>query len=156
DAFEVLMGGNVASPQRLAAQVQLVNPGVGPNQMVVRISPNPFINNELSAAGSFAPVLMFWNDDIHCMGRVGPPIIGGPVAQAIVQTVDLDLGLSGNPWPANCPKSTMQVEVLQQRHRYLVYQTQGVVGAGVNRPARIGLHIQSNPPCDPVGTGVQV
>ena len=50
----------------------------------------------------------------------------------------------------------MQVEILQQRHRYLVYQTQGVTGPGVNRPARIGLHMQSNPPCDPVGTGTQV
>ena len=32
DAFEVLMGGAVASAQRLAAQVQLVNPGVAPTR----------------------------------------------------------------------------------------------------------------------------
>jgi len=156
DAFEVLMGGPVATAQRLAAQVQLVSPGGSPNQVTVRISPNPFILNELAAAGSFAPVLMFYNDDIHCMGRVVPPIIGGPVAQAVVQTVDLDLGLSATPWPTNCPKTLMQVEVLQQRRRYLVYQTPNVVGPGVRRPARIGLHVQSNPSCDPVGTGTQV
>ena len=156
DAFEVLMGGNVATAQRQAAQVQLVNPGAGPNLVLVRISPNPFIANELSAAGSSAPVLMFWNDDIHCMGRVVPSIVGGPVAQATVQTVNLDLAPSATAWPANCPKPLMQVEVLQQRHRYLVYQTQSFISPGVNKPARIGLHMQTNVPCDPIGTGVQV
>jgi prepilin-type N-terminal cleavage/methylation domain-containing protein len=156
DAFEVLMGGNVATAQRQAAQVQLVNPGAGPNQLLVRISPNPFINNELSAGGSSAPVLMFWNDDIHCMGRVVPAIVGGAVAQATVQTVDMDLAPSATAWPTNCPKPLMQVEVLQQRRRYLVYQTASVISAGVNRPARIGLHMQTNPACDPVGTGIQV
>ena len=157
DAFEVLMGGNVATAQRVAAQVQLVNPGATPNQVLVRISPNPLIANEITAAGNFAPVLMFWNDDIHCMGRIVPgTATGGGVAQATVQTVDLDLGLSGNSWPTNCPKQLMQVEVLQQRHRYLVYQSQSVVSAGVNKPSRIGLHMQSNPQCDPVGTGIDV
>ncbi|HET9156251.1 MAG TPA: hypothetical protein VFN91_06265, partial [Myxococcaceae bacterium] len=156
DAFEVLMGGNVATAQRVAAQVQIVNPGAGPNQLLIRISPNPFNANELGAGGSSAPLLMFWNEDIHCMGRVVPPVIGGPVAQATVQTVNLDLGLSGTAWPTNCPKPLMQVEVMQQRHRYLVYQTQSVVGGLINRPSRIGLHMQSNPPCDPVGTGTDV
>jgi prepilin-type N-terminal cleavage/methylation domain-containing protein len=156
DAFEVLMGGNVATAQRVAAQVQSASPGAGPNLVQVHISPNPFIANELTAVGSFAPVLMFWNDDIHCMGRVVPPITVGANALATVQTVDLDLAPSATPWPAKCPNATMQVEVLQQRHRYLVYQTQSVVGPGVNRPARLGLHMQSNQPCDPVGTGVQV
>jgi prepilin-type N-terminal cleavage/methylation domain-containing protein len=157
DAFEVLMGSNVASAQRVAAQVAQPLPGTGPNLMVVKISPNPFIANELTAVGSFAPVLMFWNDDIHCMGRVVPPItITGTTAVATVQTVDLDLTPSATPWTAGCPGALMQVEVLQQRHRYLVYQTQSVVGPGVNKPARIGLHMQSNPPCDPVGTGIQV
>lgn len=151
DAFEVLQGGQQATAQRLAAQVASVtSPAL--NQRTVRIAPNPFIANELAAVGSFAPVLMFWSEDVHCMGRVVPPIAGGPVAQATVQTVDLDLGLSGTPWPAGCPAPLMQVEVLQQRHRYLVYQTADAVG----RPARIGLHMQTNPPCDPVGTGVQV
>jgi prepilin-type N-terminal cleavage/methylation domain-containing protein len=154
DAFEVLMGGNVATAQRVAAQVAQPLPGAGPNLMVVKISPNPFIAAELTAVGSFAPVLMFWNDDVHCMGRVVPPIIGGATAVATVQTVDLDLAPSATPWPAKCPNSLMQVEVLQQRHRYLVYQTQGVVGPGVNKPARLGLHMQTNAPCDPVGTGV--
>ena len=158
DAFEVLMGAPVATAQRLAAQVQLVNPGAGPNQKLIRISPNPFIPNEITAAGNSAPVLMFWNDDIHCMGRVVPgSMTGGLVAQATVQTVDLDLGLAGTAWPANCPGPLMQVEVLQQRHRYLVYQTLDDIVPGVRRkPARIGLHMQTNLPCDPIGTGVQV
>jgi prepilin-type N-terminal cleavage/methylation domain-containing protein len=156
DAFEVLMGGNVATAQRVAAQVQLVSPGGGPNQLLVRISPNPFIANELTAGGSFAPVLMFWNDDIHCMGRVVPNIAGGPVAQATVQTVDMDLAPSATAWPTNCPKPLMQVEILQQRRRYFVYQTQSWSGPLVNKPARIGLHMQTNPACDPVGTGIQV
>ena len=157
DAFEVLMGAPVASAQRLAAQVQVVNPGGGPNQKVVRISPNPFIANEINAPGSSSPVLMFWNDDLHCMGRVVPGTAsGGPVAQVTVQTVDLDLGPAATPWPANCPSPLMQVEVLQQRHRYLIYQTQGQISPGVNRPSRIGLHMQTNAACDPIGTGVQV
>jgi prepilin-type N-terminal cleavage/methylation domain-containing protein len=154
DAFEVLMGGQVATAQRQGAQVLTVAAGGGPNQVTVRITPNPFVLNELAAGGSSAPVLMFSADDIHCMGRVVPPIIGGAVAQAVVQTVDLDLGLSGTAWPNNCPKTLMQVEVLQVRHRYLVYQTQNQVSVGIRKPARIGLHMQSNPPCDPVGTGV--
>ncbi len=155
DAFEVLQGGQQATAQRVAAQVvNAISPA--PNQRTVRINPNPFIANELTAVGSFAPVLMFWNDDIHCMGRVLPPIAGGPTAQATVQTVNMDLGLSANPWPANCPGPLMQVEVLQQRHRYLVYQSVDNVGGMVRKPARIGLHLQSNLPCDPVGTGVQV
>ncbi|HVP59211.1 MAG TPA: prepilin-type N-terminal cleavage/methylation domain-containing protein [Myxococcaceae bacterium] len=155
DAFEVLQGGQQATSQRVAAQVQSVtSPAL--NQRTVRIAPNPFIANELSAVGSFAPVLMFWSDDLHCMGRVVPPITGGLAAQATVQTVDADLALSGNPWPAGCPGPLMQVEVLQQRHRYLVYQSADNIAPGVRRPARIGLYLQSNPPCDPVGTGVQV
>lgn len=158
DAFEVLMGGPVASAQRLAAQVQSRNTvGLPPNQLRVFISPDPFHLNELGAPGSNAPVLMFWNDDIHCMGRlVGPNAPGAPgvPAQVIIQTVDLDLALSATPWPANCPGQLMQVEVLQQRHRYLVYQTLDNVGPGVRRPARIGLHMQSNPPCNPLATGV--
>ncbi len=151
DAFEVLMGAQQATAQRLAAQVQTVLT-VAPNQKQVRISPNPFIANELGAGGSSAPVLMFWNDDIHCMGRVVPAIIGGPVAQAVVQTVDMDLAPGATAWPANCPAPLMQVEILQQRRRYLVYQSLDSPG----RPARIGLHMQTNPPCDPVGTGIDV
>jgi len=155
DAFEVLMGSPVASAQRLAASVQLVQTlGYPANQRLVKINPDPFHVNELGAAGSQAPVLMFWNDDIHCMGRlVGPNAPGAP-ATVVIQSVDLDLGLSPNPFPANCPAPTMQVEVLQQRHRYLVYQTAGNVVPPVRRPARIGLHMQTNPPCDPLVTGV--
>jgi len=100
---------------------------------------------------------MFWNDDIHCMGRlVGPNTPGGPGVPATVtiQTVDIDLAPSGTAWPANCPGQFMQVEVLQQRHRYLVYQTAGNVVPPVRRPARIGLHMQSNPTCNPLVTGV--
>src|SRR5262249_44432304 len=71
DAFEVLMGSSVASAQRLAAQVQSVSSlGLPANQRLVRINPDPFHPNELTAAGASAPVLMFWNDDIHCMGRL--------------------------------------------------------------------------------------
>jgi|GEM_PF-361403 len=155
DAFEVLQGGPLAQAQRIAAQVVTAVPAG--NQVTVRINPNPFIANELTAVGSFAPVLMFWNDDVHCMGRVVPPAItAGSPAVATVQTVDADLAPSGNPWPANCPKALMQVEVLQQRHRYLVYQSADNIGPGVNRPGRLGLYMQSNPPCDPVGSGVQV
>jgi prepilin-type N-terminal cleavage/methylation domain-containing protein len=155
DSFEVLMGAPVASAQRLAAQVQSVNSlGLPANQRQVKINPDPFHLNELGAAGSQAPVLMFWNDDIHCMGRlVGPNTPGAP-AVVTIQTVNLDLGLSANPWPANCPGTLMQVEILQQRHRYLVYQTAGNTVAPVRRPARIGLHMQSNPPCNPLLTGV--
>ncbi len=152
DAFEVLQGEQQATAQRLAAQVQSLVGIPLPNQRTLRISPNPFIANELTAVGSFAPLLMFWNDDIHCMGRVVPPIAGGAVAQLTVQSVDVNLAPSATPWPANCPGPLMQVEVVQQRHRYLVFQTADAPG----RPARIGLHMQTNPPCNPVGTGVQV
>jgi prepilin-type N-terminal cleavage/methylation domain-containing protein len=151
DAFEVLQGGQQASAQRQAAQVQNVTSPL-PNQRVVRISPNPFNGAELVAAGNFAPVLMFWNDDVHCMGRVVPPILGGPVAEATVQTVNIELGPAGTAWPAGCPAPLMQVEILQQRHRYLVYQTQDLAG----RPARIGLHMQTNAPCNPVGVPTDV
>src|SRR5574338_1376257 len=156
DAFEVLMGGPQASAQRLAAQVASVSAlALPPNQRLVRISPDPFHANELIAGGSQAPVLMFWNEDIHCMGRlVGPNTPGAPV-QVTIQTVDLDLGLSATPWPANCPGPLMQVEVLQQRHRDLVYQTLDDIVPGVRRrPARIGLHMQTNPVCNPLLTGV--
>jgi hypothetical protein len=158
DAFEVLMGSPVASAQRLAASVQLVSStALPPNQRMVKINPDPFHAAELGAGGSQAPVLMFWSDDIHCMGRlVGPNTPGGPgvPATVTVQTVDVDLGLSATPWPANCPGTLMQVEILQQRHRYLVYQTAGNVVPPVRRPARIGLHLQTNPACDPLVTGI--
>ena len=158
DAFEVLMGSPVASAQRLAAQVQSVSSvALPPNQKQVKINPDPFHVNELGAGGSQAPVLMFWSDDIHCMGRlVGPNLPGGATlpATVTVQTVNPDLGLSANPWPANCPGTLMQVEILQQRHRYLVFQTAGNTVPPVRRPARIGLHMQSNPQCDPLATGI--
>ena len=156
DAFEVLMGGPQASAQRLAAQVVSVSSlALPPNQRLVKINPDPFHPNELGGVPlSQRPVLIFWNDDIHCMGRlVGPNSPGAP-ASVTIQTVDLDLGYSATPWPANCPGTFMQVEVLQQRHRYLVYQSVSNVGPGVNRPARIGLHMQANPACDPLTTGV--
>jgi len=155
DAFEVLMGAPAPSAQRLAAQVQVVTAvGYPANQRQVKINPDPFHPAELAIGGSQAPVLMFWNDDIHCMGRlVGPNTPGAP-AVVVIQTVDLDLGPAATPWPANCPAPLMQVEVLQQRHRYLVYQTAGNVVPPVRRPARIGLHMQSNPACDPLVTGV--
>jgi len=150
DAFEVLQGGQQANATRIAAQVQTVSMPGPANQRLVRISPNPFDASELGAAGSQAPLLMFWNDDLHCMARVVPAIVGGPSAQATVQTVNLDLGVSATPFPANCPTPLMQVEVMQQRHRYLVYQSNATIGAGVNRPARIGLHMQTNTPCNPL------
>jgi len=158
DAFEVLMGAPVASAQRLAAQVLSVSAtALPPSQRQVKINPDPFHPAELGAGGSQAPVLMFWSDDIHCMGRlVGPNTPGGPGVPATVtiQSVVVDLAPSATPWPANCPAPLMQAEILQQRHRYLVYQTAGNVVPPVRRPARIGLHMQSNPACDPLVTGV--
>ena len=121
DAFEILMGSAQANATRLAAQVQTVTSPGPVNQRQVRITPNPFHANELVAAGAQAPLLMFWNDDFHCMGRVVPPMAGGASAVATVQTVDLDLLPAATAWPANCPSTQMQVEILQQRHRYLVY-----------------------------------
>jgi hypothetical protein len=41
------------------------------------------------------------------------------------------------------------VEVLQTRHRYLVYQS----GSSAGKPARLGLHVQSNQFCDPADGG---
>jgi type II secretory pathway pseudopilin PulG len=147
DAFEVYQGALQASQQRLGAQV--VNVSFAGAQANVTINPNPFTPGELAAAGSAAPLLMFWMDDVHCMGRmVNLVSLVGTVVTITIQTVDLDLGLSGTPFIAGCPAPLNNVEILQQRRRYLIYQTDGSVAG---QPARNGLHVQSNAPCDPLG-----
>src|SRR5262249_30758733 len=95
DAFEVLMGAPAPRAQRPAARSTVaLSAGFPPNQRQVKINPAPFPPAELGIGGSSAPVLMFWNDDIHCMGRlVGPNTPGSP-AVVVIQTVDVDLGLS--------------------------------------------------------------
>jgi prepilin-type N-terminal cleavage/methylation domain-containing protein len=148
DAFEVYQGPVQASQQRLGAQVvSVVQLGA---QARVTISPNPFTAAELAAAGSSAPLLMFWTDDIHCMGRmVNLVAVAGTVVTITINTVDLDLAISGTAFAPGCPAPLNTVEIFQQRRRYLIYQTASVPG----RPARIGLHVQSNPLCDPLGVG---
>lgn len=151
DAFEVYQGSAVPSAQRLGAQVAAVTP-MGPTQIQLTVNPNPFTVNELAAAGpATGPVLMLWLNDVHCMGRmvanVTPP---GGLTTVVVSTVNADFGVPGPPWPAGCPSSLQNVEVLENRRRYLVYQT---VDASPGRPARMGLAVQSNAPCDPLGVG---
>jgi prepilin-type N-terminal cleavage/methylation domain-containing protein len=150
DAFEVLQGGTQANTTRIRAQVQTVNTPGPLNQRFIRINPDPFDPSELAAGGSQAPVLMFWNDDVHCMGRVVGAITPGSPASATVQTVNLELALSGTAFNGNCPAPLMQVEVLEQRHRYLIYQSDDNVTPLVRKPARIGLHMQTNLPCNPL------
>jgi hypothetical protein len=146
DAFEVYQGATVASQQRLGAQVAQVV-ALTPTQVRVRISPSPFTPGELAAAGSSAPLLMFWTDDIHCMGRMTAVVsVVGTVVTILVDTVDADLASPGPAWAVGCPGALNNVEILQQRRRYLVYQTAGAAG----RPARLGLYMQSNAPCDPL------
>ncbi len=42
---------------------------------------------------------MFWNDDVHCMGRVIPLITSvGNVATVTISTVDAKLANSGAAW----------------------------------------------------------
>jgi hypothetical protein len=146
DAFEVYQGSPVASQQRLGAQV-VQSVGLSATQVRVRISPSPFTAGELAAAGNFRPLLMFWTDDVHCMGRMtGVVSVIGTVATVLVDTVDVDLGSPGQPWQVGCPAALNNVEILHQRRRYLIYRTASAAG----RPARLGLHVQSNPPCNPL------
>jgi len=159
DAFEVLQGNTQASTQRLGAQVSTVTP-VGPTTVQLVISPNPFVFNEYNAAGpTTGPVLMLWSDDVHCMGRVTAKINGtyagqipvvGTTVTVQVSTVNADFGVPGANWAAGCPKALQNVEVLEQRRRYLVYRTDD---ASPGRPARVGLHVQTNAPCDPLSLG---
>jgi type II secretory pathway pseudopilin PulG len=150
DAFEVLLGSKQLDPRRVGAQVSAVGVFGGPLMTGVKISPDPFMASERLAAGPFAPLLMFWNDDMHCMGRVGG---WGPVAPGVatvnINTVNADLGNATTNWVSGCPAFGMNVEILQYRHRYLVYQSDSAAG----RPARMGLHLQSNPFCDPLDGG---
>ena len=147
DAFEVLLGSQQLEPARLAAQV--VSPGAwGGATLQVFVAPNPFTANEIGAVGADGPLLMFWNDDVHCIGRM----VGSCALGVIVQKVDANLVNSGAIWalttPA-CPANGMRVEVLQTRRRYLVYQSQTAVG----RPPRLGLYLQTNAFCDPADGG---
>lgn len=149
DAFEVLLGSREMDPRRVAAQVANVG-AFGGSTITVQVSPDPFMPSELAAVGASAPVLMFWNDDVHCMGRmtVGATLAG--VATLTVSTVDAKLGNAGTAWQPGCPAALMNVDILQFRHRYLVYQSDSSAG----RPARVGLHLQSNAFCDPLDGGV--
>jgi prepilin-type N-terminal cleavage/methylation domain-containing protein len=154
DAFEVYQGATAATTQRLGAQVSTVTP-LGPTTVQLVISPNPFVPNEIGAAGATTgPMLMFWIDDVHCMGRMVAQINAtyGPGGTATIQvaTVNSDFRVPGAAWPSGCPRALQNVEVLQQRSRYLIYRTDD---ASPGRPARLGLHVQRNAPCDPLGAG---
>jgi hypothetical protein len=102
------------------------------------------------ATGASAPLLMFWSDDKHCIGRVTSSSVVAGVATVNVSTVNADLGTGTTNWVSGCPAFGMNVEILQYRHRYLVYQT----GSALGRPARAGLALQTNPFCDPLDGGV--
>jgi type II secretory pathway pseudopilin PulG len=146
DAFEVLLGSQQLEPNRLAAQVGPVS-GWGTSTLTVTVNPNPFTANENLAAGADGPLLMFWNDDVHCIGRM---VGAGPAVN--VSRVNADLVNSGAIWTATtpqCPAVGMRVEILQTRRRYLVYQSQTAVG----RPPRLGLYLQTNAFCDPADGG---
>ncbi len=154
DAFEVYQGSSTPSTQRLGAQVSTVTPISGTVVQLV-ISPNPFSPAETGAAGATTgPVLMLWSDDVHCMGRITAlvSVNATPPGTATVQvtTVNSDFAVPGAAWPTGCPKSLQNVEVLERRRRYLVYQTDGTTAG---RPSRLGLHVQSNTACNPVLNG---
>jgi prepilin-type N-terminal cleavage/methylation domain-containing protein len=154
DAFEVYQGATTATTQRLGAQVSTVTP-LGPNTVQVVVSPNPFSAAEIGAAGAVTgPVVMFWVDDVHCVGRMTAQVSAtyGPGGTATIQltTVNSDFRTPGVAWPAGCPRALQNVEVLEQRTRYLVYRTANVPPG---RPARLGLHVQRSAPCDPLGVG---
>jgi hypothetical protein len=148
DAFEVLLGSQQLEPTRLAAQVASVGAWGGPT-MTLSVAPNPFTASENGAVGADGPLLMFWNDDVHCIGRM----VGAGALSITVQRVDADLVNSGTAiWSSTipaCPAAGMRVEILQIRRRYLVYQSQTAVG----RPARLGLYLQTNAFCDPADGG---
>jgi prepilin-type N-terminal cleavage/methylation domain-containing protein len=150
DAFEVLLGSTQLDPRRVGAQVQTIGAFGAPVMIGVKISPNPFMPLELSAVGPSAPLVMFWNDDMHCMGRVIAAGVAGTVATVNINTVNADFGNAATNWVSGCPGFGMNVEILQYRHRYLVFQSNAAPG----RPARVGLHLQSNPFCDPLDGGV--
>jgi type II secretory pathway pseudopilin PulG len=150
DAFEVLLGNNQLDARRVGAQVSAIGTFGTPSMAGVKISPDPFMASERAAVGAFAPLLMFWNDDKHCIGRVaGWGAVAPGVAIVNINTVNADLGNATTNWVSGCPAFGMNVEVLQYRHRYLVFQS----GSAVGRPARVGLHLQSNPFCDPLDGG---
>jgi prepilin-type N-terminal cleavage/methylation domain-containing protein len=154
DAFEVYQGSSLPSAQRLGAQVSTVTPQ-GPTTVELVISPNPFVVNEYNAAGATTgPVLMMWSDDVHCMGRITGTVSAtfgpGGTATVRVSTVNADFRVPGAAWPVGCPKNGQNVEVLEQRRRYLIYRTDD---ASPGRPARVGLHVQTNAPCNPLGAG---
>src|SRR5262245_27052622 len=125
DAFEVLLGSQQLEPSRLGAQVASVG-GWGTSTLVVSVAPNPFTANENAAAGVNGPLLMFWNDDVHCVGRMV-----GSGASISVSRVDADLVNSGAVWTSTipqCPAAGMRVEILQTRRRYLVFQSTATSG----------------------------
>ena len=148
DAFEVLLGSRQMDPRRVGAQVGGVG-AFGTPTMTITISPDPFMASELSAAGSSGPLLMFWSDDVHCIGRMSSGSTFAGAATVTITTVDAKLANSGAPWKPGCPAALMNVDILQYRHRYLVYQGDHTAA----KPARVGLHLQSNDFCDPLDGG---
>jgi len=150
DAFEVLLGSRQIDGRRIGAQVG-TGGAFGSSTTTITVSPDPFTNAEKTAIGASAPLLMFWNDDVHCIGRMvpGTVVTTGTSVQFTISTVSATFANSGGAWKVGCPVSLMNVDVLQYRHRYLVYQSDTAPG----RPARVGLHLQSNPFCDPLDGG---
>jgi type II secretory pathway pseudopilin PulG len=146
DAFEVLLGTQSTNPTRVGAQVSVATPA-GLSSVAVLIAPSPFVNGEVNPlpGGESNPLVMFSGDVTHCMGRVTQATPVGTAINITVQSVDERLAPSGAPWPANCPTSLHRVGILEQRRRYLVYQTASAPG----QPARLGLHVQTNPACNP-------
>jgi hypothetical protein len=143
------MGSQQLEPARLGAQVASVG-AWGTPTIQITVAPDTITATEATAAGTDGPLLMFWNDDVHCMGRMTAHGVGGLVT---VARVDADLTNAGTVnWTAGipaCPAAGMRVEVLQIRRRYLVYQSASTAG----QPARLGLYVQTNAFCDPADGG---
>jgi prepilin-type N-terminal cleavage/methylation domain-containing protein len=154
DAFEVLQGSSVASTQRLGAQVSAITV-LTPNTRNIVVAPNPFVPAELLGATvgnvDTAAVLMFWKDDVHCIARVTAIVDPGTAASATVtiSNVDSNLAASGTAFGGGCPAFGQNVEVLENRRRYLIYQSDN---SDPTKPGRLGLHVQANPSCNPVTT----
>ena len=150
DAFEVLLGSRQIDGRRIGAQVG-TGGAFGGSTTTITVSPDPFTNAEKVAIGASAPLLMFWNDDIHCIGRMVPVIVTvGTSVTFTVSTVDASFANSGGAWKAGCPVSLMNVDVLQYRHRYLVYQSDT---ARAGRPGWDCI-CRATPSCDPLDGGV--
>jgi hypothetical protein len=134
DAFEVLLGSQQIEPTRLGAQVTAVGAWGNPT-ITVSVAPTPFIADELTKANANnGPLVMFWNDDVHCIGRMVNP---SALSTITVSTVNADLINSGASWTStspSCPAAPMRVEVLQSRRHGTA--TTERHGTGTTAPAR--------------------